>query len=401
MTEALREAAQYRKGKTPLVDKYLSDHKKLFDEIAGRGFLNLPGYASDAENQLEVALKMGLSELNYKILSETIERELKQTGIDYNNAYILAAMSWELEKQTLMSAWDQELAGIKQGMAAEEEIKARLALEVNARQIVLIEAKTAIDVEMEGYRTQLAAIDAATAPYEVCLANAKLLTAQKKLEILPVLQVIITKEQELLALETSKAGEYGELMSAERELAIKKQRLVPGLSQLATEKMRHATMIPTQIATERLIANEKILQADAETQKSGNIIQELNTDIINEGKKILLSAAERGLKTIKLDNAAEIINKEKGFEDALITASDVSLSKIITADNLTQISLNADKDAINTTENSEKLGSANVLIPAEIAADSNAAAAEVYERGQVADINAAAHITAQLTHLIG
>ena len=77
MAHNLRESAQWRKEKTPIVRQYVGDHNKLMSEIAGRGFLNLPGYAYDLENELELRLKLGLSEINYKILSETIERELK------------------------------------------------------------------------------------------------------------------------------------------------------------------------------------------------------------------------------------------------------------------------------------------------------------------------------------
>src|SRR5574343_495478 len=104
MSNTLRELSSWRKEKTPIIRKYIADHYKLMAEIAGRGFLNLPGYAYDAENELELIAKLGLSEVNYKILSETIERELKQQGIDYNLQHRNAAMAWEVEKQALMAA---------------------------------------------------------------------------------------------------------------------------------------------------------------------------------------------------------------------------------------------------------------------------------------------------------
>jgi len=236
MSEILREQAQWRIGKTPIIGKYIGEHKKLFDEIAGRGFLNLPGYAYDAENQLELAAKMGLSELNYKIMHETIERELKQQGIDYNLQHRNAAMAWEVEKQALMAAWDAELAGIKQGIATEEEILNRLAQEIAARQIYLIEAKTEIDLEMEGYRLTLAQLDGQTAPYEVQLANAKVLTAQKKLEVIPILQEIISKERELLVLEQGKAIEYTALMNIEGQIADKQKEIIPTLQTIISKE---------------------------------------------------------------------------------------------------------------------------------------------------------------------
>ncbi len=401
MTEALREAAQYRKGKTPLVGKYIADHKKLFDEIAGRGFLNLPGYAYDAENQLELALKMGLSELNYKILAETIERELKQTGIDYNSAYVTAMMAWEVEKQTLISAWDAELAGIKQGMASEEEVLSRLAVEVDARQSVLITAKTAIDVEMEGYRTQLAGLDAATAPYEVQLANAKLLTAQKKLEILPIIEGIIVKEQELITLEQSKGTYYGQLITAEQETATKKQQLIPGLSELATVTQQHADLIPSQIAIEQDIAEEKLTQAGIKTTLAGKEVEKLNVDIEIENKGIEVSEAKRELNDKQFDNEQVLVARETEQETEYQNDVNDSFNTVMNDERATQTKIISDKTGINATENESRLRSTRTIVDANINADDSDTQAGIYGRGKVAEIQAAGKITAKLTHLIG
>jgi len=171
MTEATREGYQWRKAKTPVIVKYVDDHTKLFAEIAGRGFLALPGYAADAENGLDLTTKMNLSAINQKILSATIERELKQQGLDYNLAVKNAVMSWEIEKQALLGDWDAEFAGIKQGMAEKEEVSNQLAIEVGSRAIVLLEAKTSLEEQMEAHRLTLANLDETTSLKEVELAG--------------------------------------------------------------------------------------------------------------------------------------------------------------------------------------------------------------------------------------
>ena len=303
MSEILREQAQWRNGKTPIIGKYIGEHKKLFDEIAGRGFLNLPGYAYDAENQLELAAKMGLSELNYKIMHETIERELKQAGIDFNVEYAEAAMAWELEKQGLLSAWDHELAGIKQGMATEEEVLARLALEVDARQVVLIAAKSAIDLEMEGYRKALADLDAATAPYEVQLANAKVLTAQKKLEVIPILQEIISKERELLVLEQGKAIEYTALMNVERQIADKQGEIIPTLQTIISKEQELLALEAGKAAEYTTLVGVEGQIAD----KQGEIITALENVIAKEYELLPFEEQKaqeyRNLLQVKQENA--------------------------------------------------------------------------------------------------
>ena len=313
MSEILREQAQWRIGKTPIIGKYIGEHKKLFDEIAGRGFLNLPGYAYDAENQLELAAKMGLSELNYKIMHETIERELKQQGIDYNLQHRNAAMAWEVEKQALMAAWDAELAGIKQGIATEEEILNRLAQEIAARQIYLIEAKTEIDLKMEGYRLTLAQLDGQTAPYEVQLANAKVLTAQKKLEVIPILQEIISKERELLVLEQGKAIEYTALMNIEGQIADKQKEIIPTLQTIISKERELLALEAGKAAEYTTLVGVEGQIAD----KQKEIIPTLQTIISKERELLALEAGKAAEYTTLVGVEGQIADKQGEIITAL------------------------------------------------------------------------------------
>jgi len=401
MSEILREQAQWRKGKTPLVGKYLTEHRKVFDAIAGRGFLNLPGFAYDMENGLEMALKQNLSELNYKILAETIEREMKQAGIDYDTAYATAALAWESEKQSLMAAWDAELSGIKQGMAQEEEVKSRLSLEVDARQAVLIAAKTSIETQMESYRAQLAALDDDTADYEVSLANAKLLTAQKKLELIPIMQEILTKEGELLDLKESKTAYYKTFLDAEQEVATKKNQLIPSLSQLATKIQQHADAILGQVTTEQAIAAEKIAQAEAKVEVADNEVDRLTLDIATENKRVDIDEARRDLtdkqfkKTTAL-TSLEINNEteyQNNLNDAFTTLNDDARNTSASLINLGR--------QTNDVRNDDSYQSVVTLNDADKDAHAAIAAAKRYETREIANLTAAKAITASLTHLIG
>jgi hypothetical protein len=401
MSELIRERAQYTKGKTPIIIKYLVDHKQLFNEIAGRGFLNLPGYAYDAENSIEMAAKMGLSELNYKIMAETIERELKQTGIDYDQLYKDAIMAWEVEKQDLIEDWDHELAGIKQGMAEEEEVKERLGLEVDARQSVLITAKTAIELEMEGYRTTLAGLDGATAPYEVSLANAKLLTAQKKLDLIPIIQEIITKETELLGLESNKTAEYTKLMNAEQAVATKKQQLIPGMAELATVMQEHASLIPSQISIEGDIANEKLEQATIAVELAENKVEEINAEIDAETTRLELSGAQRDLKDLQFDHAQNLIKSEIDKDTEYQNALADSIDTMMDGDRQTAAKLLSDKEALNDIKNDTEYESTKTLEEAQASAVSNKTTADIFKIEEETALKIANQITATLTHLIG
>lgn len=401
MADKLRETASWRKQKTPLMREYVGEHSKLLSEIAGRGFLNLPGYAYDMENELELRLKLGLSEINYKILSETIERELKQAGITYDLAYKTALITWETEKQGLMTDWDAELAGIKRGMAADENVKALLALEIAARQATLITAKTAIEEEMEGYKLQLAELDDDTAAYEVQLANAKLLTAQRKLDVIPILEEILVKEGELLGIEALKAAEYTDLLNAKQEVANKKGLLLPGYQELANVTQEHASLIPSQILMEQQIADEKLRQAQAEIKKEQNKLSELEINIDTANVEVETGAAKRDLQEEKFANEQELINLNIDNDNTFQNEVGDFYDRTMDDDRENAAYLNDKKIEINDIEQGTKYDHARTITQSQMAAAAAKNAYDISATYTIAEIDAARKITAKLTHIIG
>ena len=396
-----RESAQWRSGKTPIIEKYMDDHRKVMAEVAGQGFLSLPGFVYDIENKLELFAKMKLSELNYKILSETIERELKQTGIDYGIEYKTAAVVWEIEKQVLMAAWAAEYAIIKQGMASDEETLNLLSIEVSKRAITVINAKTALEVAMEADRKEIAILEGTAAPYEVQLANAKLLTAQKKLEIIPIIETIITKEQELLVIEQQKAAEYTLLVAAEQEVATKKQILAPFLNILASVSQQYANAIPGEIIIEQNIANEKLLQSISAQITAGYRVQELNADITTEGKKIDLAVAKRALEITTFTDEQAILAHEKVLERLYQIDMMRDFNQLLADEATVNATIIADRGTVHTTDNKTKLESVTVMTEGKNSVMSKMTLEEIREKETIADITAATHLTASLEHLIG
>lgn len=402
MTDQLREQAGWRRGKTPVISKYIDEHSKIFSEIAGRGFLALPGYAYDAENRIELVSKINLSELNYKILSETIEREMKQAGIDYNLAYKNAVIVWEMDKQALLAAWDAELAGIKQDMSAKEEVLNLLAIEVSKRAITLLESKTAIEEAMEVYRRELVELDGTLSPYEVELANAKLLTAQRKLLILPVLQGIIVKERELLIKEGLKTTAYTTYMAKEQEVAAKKQTLAPFINELASKIDQYTDKIETiQIPLENQISDEKVTQAEIAVEKASYQIDEVITEIEVTEKYIDLDEAKRDLAVVKFNNAQEIDSTEIELNRNFHTEEVSQFNNLIQDERQTQTDVREDKVSTHEKQSDTKVQSATTLATASRETDSQINAAEIDQIQRVATAEAATKITAALNHLLG
>jgi len=402
MAEVLRENSQWRKGKSPIIGKYLDDHTKLMSVVAGRGFTLLPGFAYDAENSIETAAKMQLSELNYKIIAETIERELKQTGVDYDIAYKAAAIQWEIDKQALMAAWDAELANIKKGMAEEEELLDQLAIETNRRGVTLLEQKTIIELAAEAYRTQLATLDATVAPYEVALANAKLLTAQKKLDIIPILQSIVAKEQELLVSEQSKAAAYTALMVAEQEIITKKQtRLLPAISELVNVEEQYTTELAEQIALEKQITDEKVIQAGYAVENAQERIRTSDIELDIDAQGLVVMDAKMDLSDVKSENETNILEENIAETNVLKLTEQASNAAILNSEKVAQAYILSQKRTAINTENTTKKVHSTTLNSSNNGAAWDIANSTANKMRAKADLQAAAEITSKLTHIIG
>ena len=397
-----REQALFRKGKTPIIAKYSSEHVKLMSAIAGRGFLYLPGYAYEAETGLELNTKMKLSELNMKILSETIERELKQSGFDYDLAYRDAMIVWEDLKQVMMQAWEAEYALIKQGMSNEEEALNILAIEVSKRAITLMEAKTLIEEQMESYRKTLAELDGTVVPYEVQLANARLLTAQKKSELIPVIEEILAKEQELLTLQQSKASYLTDYMTAVEEVATKKGTLIPYLLAYADKTNDLAAkMTAVQIPLEEQIADEKVAQAQAMVDKSIHQVNELTVNIETEEKKLEYAEGKRALGDEKFGYGQAINAHEMALTDTYQNVLEADHAVGIAAERQMNASLISDKQTIGEIHRDMRQTSANTMSNAGQAVSDLKTTYEKNAAEIIAEYQSAAKITAALKHIIG
>ena len=401
MTEQLREQAQYRKGKTPIVSKYQGEYTKLFSAVAGRGFLSLPGFVYDAVNGLELLTKMGLSDLNMKILSETIDRELKQTGIDYGLEYKAAALAWEINKQVLMVAWEAEYAEIKRGMASDEEALSRLAIAVSQRSLIIISSKTAIELAMEAYKKTLAELDSSTSPYEVQMANGKLLTAQKKATIIPILQTIVTKEQALLVAEQQKTAASTALINAEHELALKKQTEIGPTANLTNASEALKGKIIEEIATEQNIAAEKLSQLAATQIITGKQVEETTTETEVAGKQLDLIVSKRTLDNKQFDDTQDLISHETEKNTNYRTAANAKFGTMMTAEEGAQDHLISDEKSVHNKQNTERAFSVNKIMTAESDLEHFRTTEGDRETTEIAKANAAAVLTAQLLHLIG
>lgn len=380
--------------------EYVKNRNVALSAVAGRGFLRMPGFLYDIENDLETDAKRKLSDINYAILQETIERELKQTGLSYDLSYRNLLMDWELRKQELMDAWEAELAGIKMDMAGKEEALARLEIETASRGTILLTAKTEIELQAESLRNQIAALADDTADYEVQMANQKLLTAQKKLEIIPILQQIVSREQELLASEQGKIPYEQELLTAIQATASKKEELVPYTAELATATEAYSGELEKQAEIELDIAEKRIEGAEISVRKAEVRIEEANLREAITGKELELLQAkivtEDTRDSVDEDvleaqvSAQQTINAEEQEAAAAINSSDRTTNQTVVSRKESVISINEDTQ---TTAADEKAAMERYRILTE--ADYRAE-----EIDEIAELEQQTKVTAALTHLL-
>ena len=202
----IAEQAEWYRRKKPILTEMTDKRNAFLDAVAARGFTTVPGFLIDSVTNLELSTKQALSELSYEITAAAVERDLAQQGVDYDVAFKNAMTAWELDKAALLDALTRELAVAKTARENREEVLAALAVEVSLRQVALINAKTSIDIESEELKKKIAESEGLPMEKEVRLAQERLTTAQKKLEIIPHLQALITAEEELIAAEESNAA---------------------------------------------------------------------------------------------------------------------------------------------------------------------------------------------------
>lgn len=199
MGESAERAMWYR-GKDPIMEEFSSQRRLLIEGVASR-VNQPPGFLTDAITRMEIKTKRALSDLNYKIVAEAVEREMAQQGIDYDLDYKSAVILWEIEKAGLLNDLTRELSDAKAAREDRESVLADLAIEVSLRQVGLINAKTLLENEMEGLRKEIVESEGLSLPHEVELAQTKLATAQRKLAIIPHLQALIAAEEDQILAE--------------------------------------------------------------------------------------------------------------------------------------------------------------------------------------------------------
>lgn len=397
----IAESSQWFKEKGKVLDEFSGSHRALLSTVASRSFCKIPGFLYEASLTLEETGKNKLSALNYQIVAESIERELKQTGHDYTQAYKTARIAFELEKQTLLTALQQEFADLDATQSLKKEELDRLFVELDIRRIILITTKTTIDLEMEGLKRQLAETDRLTFANEGALVDAQVVTANKKLEIIPYLDAILASEEKVLIQEQANSVTMESLVDEKGLLIDKKNEVLTKVIAKAVEALILSAAIIASIPIEQQIMTQKVNEAgsrEAIVDGKRNVIA---AEMAVETLRSALSAARASLQAAKVNRQISVSTADVSNIVATavshtamtmgIAGNDIAISgsNIAADESVASSNILGHEGAVNLTTNAEKT------------AISCIARAQARRARGVANASAVADITSKLIHLIG
>ena len=369
---ATGENSQWYRKKQQVVHDYRKEIVGFADEIASRGFTLPPGYVSGVANDLEIGAKMKLSELNFELTKEAIDREVRDAEVTYDESYKALMAAWDVDKQNLLDAMQKSIAAAASRKKIELESVRLLALDIAANRTTIVFREATLRSDLESIKQQILEAEQGTDTSERSLLTGKSATITKKLELIPTLEILITAEEDLLTKITDELIPAQEDIVTElAELITKKEGLTVPLQELYSVKKIYGTTLLNNIglleeirkiqkeqATLKgiLVEHEIDLieaQLEVETSRRANALQgnsnrqtQMNADIEILSESLAKSKEVAAQQISNIDNAAS-------YDRELIDASNLSRKvisdqSILTAKEVNDIRVDSAVETIDT-----------------------------------------------------
>jgi len=220
----IAEQSAWSQAKTSAIRKLHRTIREARDKVASLGYQAAPGHVRETLRDAEIDAKLSLSEINAKITEQAMARNKAIAQVEYEDTYNTARMAWELRKQGLLDSLEQWLADLaKEDDLKDEEVE-REALAIDARRLVLLQEKTALEYERLAIEGDLASYDRLPLPKERELAAARLETVRQRESIIPYLEQLLDIEADIIEAKTS-------------DLYPKQSELVGVLGQIVARKL--------------------------------------------------------------------------------------------------------------------------------------------------------------------
>jgi hypothetical protein len=193
---------------------------ELLSAFAGRGFSKPTGEAESLLSLMGEDFKNKLTELSAKIMVESMQVGVEDT--EHENSITIGNYRLSIESQidALLQTFIVEKEELNTFYTNKKEVWARVQNELDAREVILIEGRQAIENSLEDLDLQL--IEARRTPFskQLLLLEEQVITANTKLEIIPHLQNILLEEQKLVASKIVTLDKTETLIPPQEELLV-------------------------------------------------------------------------------------------------------------------------------------------------------------------------------------
>ncbi len=238
---------------------------KIRDAAGSRGFLSVPGVFIEGMLDAETDLKLKLAEANLSLTKAELQRQLRWNESAVKDTVAQQRRLWDVERARVLNEFQAWASEVKRAYTMDSETVAQESITIDANRLILLNLKTGIEMERETLRQQVVAAGGDTFALERQLQDARLVTMDKRLELIPVIYEIIGVEQTILA------ERSGSLLSLERQKAAalgallqrKTDELVPLRRQMAEMETRYANAVRDASGTELEMIGEGLKQAQA------------------------------------------------------------------------------------------------------------------------------------------
>lgn len=337
------EDSLWYKGKSDVLREFQKNTGAVLSAVASRDFSLMPGFAIETLTGIEFDSKFKLMEYNQKLMSDAIDRELKQLGLENDIALKQAIVLWETEKIQFFSDLQKEFADKELIRSLTGEDIAALMMDQEMRETAVLMAKVAIEVEIEGIKRQKEEVDLLPLPAEEQLSAAKLAAAQRKLAVIPHILAALAAQSNALETESSvimpareaKANYESTIASdmstkilplmqdkaaATLTLTEKQSELIPLMIEKAQASMALAEEMTAQLENHRLLAQEKVALAMAKVARISEEMVLMGKELTLDGKKLTIERDRAELELQRADARLVVIDAMRVQLGALKTA---------------------------------------------------------------------------------
>jgi|WetSurMetagenome_2_1015567.scaffolds.fasta_scaffold159231_1 hypothetical protein len=267
MSFNLTESAKWAQANQKVIGDLHTGVDKALADAAARGFPAPPGGTLTTILSAIQEAKAKLTEANGKIYEERRADLFQQEEFAMKIIVQAAKLGMELYREELLNALAIEQA---EAMAERDRGRAdveRMNSEIDARQVAIIQARAEMEHRITVLKAQLVEAEAGTLVYETALINAQVATAEKKLEIINSIYLVLAAEELVLAAEHRRAETLTTLLAAENVVAEVKRAMVPLYIEKAGARRELADAITKDIPVQKAIVELGYDRVDLENRK--------------------------------------------------------------------------------------------------------------------------------------